>query len=643
MAIVAAERRQRVLLASSDPAHSLGDALQARVGAAPVRIPIGRRRSIRAVEIDAPGAFSRWLGRRRDALGEAIEHGTWLDRDDIDALLDLSLPGIDELMALVEIVRLADSHPTDLVVVDMAPTGHALRLIDAPSAVAAVADVLDALQEHHRALRSRFGRGGRREEAADRVIAEIASDARRLAGLVRDPVRTRFEWVLLPEALAVEESRRAIVTLRQWRVPISGVVVNRLLPEGPPCPLCDPRRSAERRLLRSIRVRTRDVPVRTIFEAAEEPRGPRALARIGRALESRRTSRVGSFARSAARVVARPAVERPVRCVVPEAVGGFNEVRLLLFGGKGGVGKTTVAAAAALRLARADSRRRVLLISTDPAHSLGDVLRHPVKDRATTLPGGPRNLRVRELDASAALGAARPQLETAIADITTAVGAGASGSFTATATSLDASDLVDLAPPGIDELFGLLTLVDVTDGDNDLVVVDTAPTGHTLRLLAMPEVAAEWVQTLIRVLLKYRAVAKPGRLAATLVDLSRSIRRLSALLHDERATAFVPVTRAAELPRLETIRLLASLRDAAVAVRTLIVNARVLTPAACQRCRRVALAERAALASLRTTAAVKGPLSGGRSTRCVIIQTPVIAPPPRGIRALERWAGRWIA
>ena len=48
--------------------------------------------------------------------------------------------------------------------------------------------------------------------------------------------------------------------------------------------------------------------------------------------------------------------------------------RLLFFGGKGGVGKTTVAAAAALRLARSDPSRRVLLLSTDPAHSLGDVL-----------------------------------------------------------------------------------------------------------------------------------------------------------------------------------------------------------------------------------------------------------------------------
>ena len=606
---------------------------------------------MRAVEIDAPGAFARWLARRREALGEAIEHGTWLDRDDIDALLDLTLPGIDELMALVEIVRLADSQPTDLVVVDTAPTGHALRLIDAPSAVTAVAGVLDALQQHHRAVRAQFGRGSYRDEAADRVIAEIASDARRMAGLVRDPRRTRFEWVLLPEALAVEESRRAILTLRRWRVPMTGVVVNRVLPDGPPCLLCDARRRAERRLLRSIRARTKALPVRTVFDAAEEPRGLRAPGEDRTRFESRGKSRGESPVRSAARVIAPAAADRGARCVAPETVGAFTEARLLLFGGKGGVGKTTVAAAAALRLARADSRRRVLLISTDPAHSLGDVLRHRVGDRASTLPGGPRNLRVRELDAPAALGAARPQLEAAIAEITTAVGAGSpAGSFSATAASLDASELIDLAPPGIDELFGLLTLVDATGGDADLVVVDTAPTGHTLRLLAMPEVAAEWVHTLIRVLLKYRAVAKPGLLAATLVDLSRSIRRLSALLHDERATAFVPVTRAAELPRLETIRLLASLRDASIAVRALIVNARTLTPAACPRCRRVASAERPVLASLRTTrgperAAPPRPLHAPqrRLTPCAIIQTPLVAPPPRGVRALERWAGRWIA
>ena len=59
-----------------------------------------------------------------------------------------------------------------------------------------------------------------------------------------------------------------------------------------------------------------------------------------------------------------------------------------------------------------------------------------------------------------------------------------------------------------------------------MVVVDTAPTGHALRLLEMPDAAREWMQVLLRVLLKYRSLVRPGQLAAELVELSKSIREL---------------------------------------------------------------------------------------------------------------------
>src|SRR5207249_1216080 len=78
-----------------------------------------------------------------------------------------------------------------------------------------------------------------------------------------------------------------------------------------------------------------------------------------------------------------------------------GKVRWLLFGGKGGVGKTTCAAATALDLARRDPARRLLLLSMDPAHSLGDVFGAALGDHAHPVRGGPPNLHVREIDAAA--------------------------------------------------------------------------------------------------------------------------------------------------------------------------------------------------------------------------------------------------
>jgi arsenite-transporting ATPase len=230
------------------------------------------------------------------------------------------------------------------------------------------------------------------------------------------------------------------------------------------------------------------------------------------------------------------------------------------------------------------------------------------------------------LDAAHALEMRRTQFEGALDEIAAAIGVeGAS-------PAMGTSELMRLAPPGIDELFGVLGVVDAR-ADYDVIVVDTAPTGHALRLLEMPQAAREWMQVLLRVLLKYRSLVRPGQLAAELVELSRSIRELIALLRDPKTTRFIAVTRAAELPRRETARLLARLRRLHLAVPAIVVNALTLAPGRCVRCRAVSAAEKRELASL----------GNACSRRCAIIQTPLSAPPPRGAAALNRWSKLWLA
>jgi arsenite-transporting ATPase len=172
--------------------------------------------------------------------------------------------------------------------------------------------------------------------------------------------------------------------------------------------------------------------------------------------------------------------------------------------------------------------------------------------------------------------------------------------------------------------------------------MDTAPTGHALRLLEMPDAAREWVQVLLRVLLKYRSLARPGRLASELVDLSKSIRRLQELLQNPRDTRFIVVTRAAAVPRLETERLLTRLHRLRLAAPAVIVTAMTLAPGRCPLCRATAAAERRELALL-ARRTMRRPRRGSRgAAQCAIIQTPLAAPPPRGPAALARWAASWI-
>ena len=687
-ALVEAVAGRRVLVVSTDPAHSLGDALGVKLGARPRTI----QRNLSAAELDAPRAFSRWIDRHRAALGDVLEHGTWLDRADVDALLDLSLPGIDELTGILEIGRFVGHEGQegregqegqdrwegrdgrgrrerrekrdgryDLIVVDTAPTGHTLRLLSAPRAVAAVAEVLDALQEEHRIIREQLARV-RRPEAADRLVTLLAEQARETGAMLRDPRRTAFCWVTLPEALSLAESEDAVAALTKNGMRAAEIVVNRVLPSGGPCPICDRRRADENRVIAQIQKRLgRGRPVRLIPADVNEPRGVRALSRIGdwvmgdRAIDDRA---IGDRVMGDRRSPDHPIADHPIADVAlslpegastisPESLDAIRGTTLLFVGGKGGAGKTTVSAAVAVHLSRAHSERRVLLLSTDPAHSLADVFAaasgaaesagrgaRTIGDTPSTIRGGPANLFVRELDAAQSLAARRVDLERALDEIAVSFGAGRVG-----AGSRPAGELMDLAPPGIDELFGILEVFRLLGSGAaapfDVIVVDTAPTGHALRLLGMPAVARDWVQMLLRTMLKYKSLVRPGQLAAELVELSKSIRELQARIGDSSHTRFLVVTRAAELPWLETERLFDRLRRLKLAAPAVVVNAMTLAPGRCKRCRAIAAAERKSLAAISRRCAA-------RSKRCDIIQTPLSVPPPRGVRALAAWGGAWL-
>jgi len=304
------------------------------------------------------------------------------------------------------------------------------------------------------------------------------------------------------------------------------------------------------------------------------------------------------------------------------------------------VGKTSAAATVALAAARY-TKRRVLLLSTDPAHSVGDVLGQRVADdeRPVPIPGARGALAARELDARGALARERERFRGAVAEMVDALVRGAPVDPSLDRAVLE--DLIDLAPPGIDELFAILTVTRLLvskGGQDGLVVMDTAPTGHALRLLALPEAALEWIHALLRVLLKYRAVTGLGALSESLLGLSHDLRGLGELLRTPGATGFVVVTRPAELPRRETVRLLERLRELRIPVSGLVVNA-VTVPArpACGACRRAAAAEQAALEGLdRARRRLTGP-------EAPMILAPRVAPPPRGPESLSAWGRSWTS
>ncbi len=283
-ALAAAERGHRVLVVSTDPAHSLGDALGVTLGARPRRIAT-RRGHFHAVELDAERALARWMTRRRPALRAIALRGTLLDRREIDRLLRLALPGVDELIGLIEVMRLAATGGHDEVVVDTAPTGHALRLLAAPALLARLAATLDAMYAKHRFLAQHL-RGEYRPDAADALIAELDDDARTLAAMLRDPAQAELVWVTLPEVLSIRETADAVAQLAGLGIPVARIVINQVTgtDDARRCGACAARRQAERAALGALPAKLAGGAPGIVLARPREPRGLPGLRALARKL-----------------------------------------------------------------------------------------------------------------------------------------------------------------------------------------------------------------------------------------------------------------------------------------------------------------------------------------------------------------------
>jgi arsenite/tail-anchored protein-transporting ATPase len=595
-----------VLVVSLDPAHSLGDALGLSLGPEDRAVP-GSRGRLRAAEVDAPRAYARWLARERPLLLRMAERGTYLRAGEIEAVLDLALPGVDELMGLREVMRLARKRPGHALLVDLPPTGHALRLLEAPAQIRRLARLFGHLQAKHHALAEALSRRSAPDDA-DALIAGLEDEADAIDTLLAG---AHFTWVTLPEPLSWAETQDALAALGA-RGLVRDVLVNRVTrAPARACVACEGRRRAERPVLAAIAAA--GVAVAWVSETAPAPRGRDALRRLRRhpGLPAQgRTSR-SPRARDASGTL--PAGWRAL------AAGR----RLLVFAGKGGVGKTSAAAATAL--AAAVDGRRVLLLSADPAHSLADVLGQPAD---APVPGAP-GLRVRELDATRAFDRRRAGYRERLAGLWQATPA--RSGVSATLDRALARDLVDEPPPGLDELFALLEIEQALGAertDYDLVVLDSAPTGHALRLLAMPELAAAWTEALLRVA-RAAGVARMAPLVRELVDTSQGLRRLRALLADRDATGVVTIAQPDELAIRETRRLHRALARRGLPPVALLVNG--VRDGSCALCRRVA----------RSQALARRALARIARPGCAVWAAPLVFPPPQGPLALQAWAARF--
>jgi arsenite-transporting ATPase len=644
LAARSAARGARTLLLATDPAGALADALAPAAGGA---VPLsGEAREVPgcgalfAMQLDAAAERESFLRRWREVLVTIIDRGTYLARDEIEGFVDAALPGADETMALVRLMELQRDGAWSRVVIDTAPTGHTLRLLELPATLRGAIALLDAMQGKHRFMVRALTRRYRADEA-DAFLAEIAARADALAALLRDPRRAAMVLVARDEPLVLAETARYARALAALGVPVGAVVANAVplggesaasaalagmdgvraapryiapllaepprgvagaerwasalgpLPAGGPPPdfmIAPPPAAGDIDSTRSRAIdRIEAPPVEGMAHSTGAEWHPSDATGIGETQAGREGAREGE-----------PGDAHPAaRLLAPE---------LTIVAGKGGVGKTTVACALALYAAAASPP--VLLVSTDPAPSIADAMAQAIGDAPVEVEGAP-GLVARQMDAAAAFARFRDEYGERVDALFDQLSIGA---LDAAADRRIMRDLLALAPPGLDEIHALASLGETLAEERyRRVIVDPAPTGHLLRLLESPELALEWSHRILRLMLRYREAVGVGDAAAELLAFARRTRSLSALLRDPARAGVVVVALDEPLVRGESERLIGGVRARGLAVRGVLWN---------------------------RARDVPRPLSAGAPLPHFLAAP--AHPPPRGVRALREWSRRWI-
>jgi arsenite/tail-anchored protein-transporting ATPase len=658
LAVRLAQEGHTVLVVSTDPAHSLSDALGQDVsGGEPVPVE-GTDLPLWGMEIDAEAGTREFLSASAAASPSATADGAngaaaadnanennnnsgggglrgaaaaaaagaassllsglglgglmeQLKDLKLGELLETPPPGLDEAVAVAKVVQFVQSQEYarfTRIVFDTAPTGHTLRLLSLPDFVDAslgkVIRLRRKLSGAADAVRGAFGAAKGQDAAVER-LEQLRERVRLVRDLFRDKSQTEFVIATIPTVLGISESARLLASLREEKIPCRAMIVNQVLGPSSGDTFLRLKSKDQATALRGLE----SDPDLQGLEVVQAPlldlevRGLPALEYFGRVVW-RDEGDAPPPALADGEGAGPPVFARLNRDTPAEDGPGTmgRGRRFYMLGGKGGVGKTSCSAALAVRFASpAGGSRPTLVVSTDPAHSLSDAFDQdlsggkPVRIEGTVHGGSsasddPLPLWGMQIDLEGAKQELRAALEAGGAkgfnDFLDSLGLGA---VAAQLKDLELGELMDTPPPGVDEALAIARVVQLLKADEyrhfERVVFDTAPTGHTLRLLTLPDFVDASVGKIIRLRARLNSAADavrsfvaggkppaPDPAVQKLEAIRAEMEAARALFRDERSTEFLIVTIPTAMAAAESARLAAALRREGVPLRTIVVN-----------------------------------------------------------------------
>jgi len=528
-AIHHAQAGRKTLIVTTDPASNLADVFEQEIGH---RIaPIVGVPNLEAMEIDPDVATQEYKERIVGPFRAVMP-------EDVIASLEenLSGPCTTEMASFDRFIDFMEGDAYDVIVFDTAPTGHTIRLLELP--------VDWSKHIEHSAKGS-----GQTCLGPVQAIQDSKEKYDRATTLLRDPARTHFVFVMRPEALSLYETHRAAKELGTIGIDPNMIIINGVLPEE----ACEVeffkrKRVAQQRVIRETGA-TFSQPQRPMLLRDTEVKGVAGLASVAAELYD------GTPPAPTPEATLPPPEEQPPKRLDIERLllpAGGKGTKALFFTGKGGVGKTTLSCIIAAHIA--SRGHQTLIVTTDPAAHLGEVFGVPI---------GSEPVRIAD-DLSAVM----IDQEAAFRDYKERVLRDARG--TCSAEMLAAME-EELNSPCTEEMAAFDKFIRFIEGrDYDVVVFDTAPTGHTLRLLDLPFDYARQVEMMV----------SSTENAAVKQETGNRFREIIALLRDPERAVFAQVVYPEATPILESWRAVLDLRRAGIETQFVVANL-VLPEEAC--------------------------------------------------------------
>ena len=527
-AVRCAEEGKRTLIVTTDPASNLADVFEQTIGH--IITPIEGAPNLWAMEIDSDRATEEYIDRALAPIRAAFPpQMVQVIEEQMSGPCTAEVAAFDRFTDFLDIPS-HNGHAFDVVIFDTAPTGHTIRLLELP---AEWSQSIDAASEG----------SGQTCIGPAAAIQDAKRKYERALATMRDSEQTTFTFVLQPEAIAIKETLRATAELAKLDIHTHQLIVNGIIPPGETTnPLFGARAEMQARYLKQIDAEI-NLPSRRMVLLPGEIKGLDRLQEVGKMFFDGQQS-----------FEVNPNDIKPTAfdCissvgVMPKFVPNSHR-RTFFFAGKGGVGKTVASCLTAVWLAR--QGYRTLLLTTDPAAHLGDVLGVPVGDEVTSV-RGLANLWAVKIDPKAAAETYKDRI------LEDARRRGRPPEAIKVMTE-------ELDSPCTEEMAAFDKFIDyASQEDWQVVVFDTAPTGHTLRLLELP---IDWSQQI-----DVKVFASVDSTAADDVAKQR-FGEVIQLMRDPQRSTFAFVMYPESTPILEAYRMSEELRTVGIEPGIVVAN-----------------------------------------------------------------------